>query len=341
MIQRISVNPYQIQDNACVTLKSQGPLNGFPFFSIDRDSYIVGAQVHSGINTDLASGCHCLAIGKVCSLSDSLVFIIDLNHDYAAVCQGVPSFLKETHISRKLIRKGSIIIQNDVWVGHGATIMSGVTLHNGSVVGASSVVTKDVPPYAIVGGNPAKIIRYRFEPDIINGLQKIAWWDWPRELLLSRKEDFAMPPREFVEKYLPEAEEKLQSYRIVPPPRTDICESKTVLFIPDLSEPFPLYQKIFAEYFSVDRPTLKLLIYLPKSESTPENLRVLTSILQQYEDRDCDVILQTGEDIDEHILFQYADFYVTTRSRETVYRTCLADLYQTKILFGTDEPIFH
>lgn len=341
MIQCISVNPYQIQDNACVTLKSQGPLNGFPFFSIDRDSYIVNVEVQSGLDFAVEAGRHCIAVGKASSLAESITFLIDLNHDFTSVCQGEASFLQGVISRGGIRRKASIIIQNDVWVGHGATIMAGATLHNGCIVAAGAFVTKEVPPYAVVGGNPAKIIRYRFEPDIINGLQKIAWWDWPRELLLSRKEDFAMPPREFVEKYLPEAEEKLQSYRIVPIPRADIHESKTALFIPDLSEPFPLYQKIFAEYFSVDRPTLKLLIYLPKSESTPENLRVLTSILQQYEDRDCDVILQTGEDIDEHILFQYADFYVTTRSRETVYRTCLADLYQTKILFGTDEPIFH
>lgn len=111
-----------------------------------------------------------------------------------------------------------IILQNDVWIGHGATVMAGVTLHNGCVVAANTVVTKDIPPYAIVGGNPARILRYRFDEDTIGGLQKIAWWDWPPALQQARKEDFTMPAPKFLEKYLPEAEEKLKTLLVVLPP---------------------------------------------------------------------------------------------------------------------------
>lgn len=84
-----------------------------------------------------------------------------------------------------------------------------------------------------------------------------------------------------------------------------------------------------------------LLLYLSKEDSTSDNLRKIEAILQQYEERDCDVVLQTGETWDEHILFQYADYFVTTRSRETVFRTCLADYYHVKIIYGTDEPLPH
>lgn len=338
MIQRISIEPHQVKGYTCLSIHAQGILNGFPLLSIDRDSYIVGAEVQSGLNFAAEAGRHCVAIGKACSLAEAITFMIDLNHNYASVCQGEASFLRTAVPQSRIRRKGSIIIQNDVWVGHGATIMSGVTLHNGCIAAAQAVVTKDVPPYAVVGGNPARILRYRFEPDIIDGLQKIAWWDWTEQLQIARGEDFALPPRKFVEKYLPEAEARLQAHKI--DPCTDIRERETALFIPDFSEPLPLYRKVLAEYFSADRPSLDLLIYLPKSESIPKNLNILSSLLQQYEERDCGVILQTGEDIDEHILFQCADYYITTRSRETVYRTCLADLYQTKILYGTDEPIF-
>lgn len=74
--------------------------------------------------------------------------------------------------------KGDIVIENDVWVGAKSTVMSGVKISNGAVVGSNSVVTKDVPPFAIVVGNPAKIVRYRFTDDQIESLLKIAWWDW-------------------------------------------------------------------------------------------------------------------------------------------------------------------
>jgi acetyltransferase-like isoleucine patch superfamily enzyme len=73
------------------------------------------------------------------------------------------------------------IIKNDVWVGHGAIINAGITIENGAVIAAGSVVTKDVPAYAIVGGNPAKLIRYRFSADVIEQLQKYQWWQYSPE----------------------------------------------------------------------------------------------------------------------------------------------------------------
>lgn len=77
--------------------------------------------------------------------------------------------------------KGDIIVENDVWIGAKSTIMSGVKIQNGSIVGANSVVTKDVPPYSIVVGNPAKIVKYRFTERQIESLLKIRWWEWTED----------------------------------------------------------------------------------------------------------------------------------------------------------------
>jgi virginiamycin A acetyltransferase len=74
--------------------------------------------------------------------------------------------------------KGDITVQNDVWIGAKSTIMSGVTIHNGAIIAAGSTVTKDVPPYAIVAGNPGKIVKFRFTEDQIQDLLEIAWWNW-------------------------------------------------------------------------------------------------------------------------------------------------------------------
>ena len=77
--------------------------------------------------------------------------------------------------------KGDTVIGNDVWIGYQAMIMPGVKIGNGAIISTRSVVTSDVPPYAVVGGNPARVIKKRFTDDIILALEKLAWWDWPVE----------------------------------------------------------------------------------------------------------------------------------------------------------------
>jgi acetyltransferase-like isoleucine patch superfamily enzyme len=88
-------------------------------------------------------------------------------------------------------------IGHDVWLGHSAIILSGVHVGNGAVVGAGAVVTKDVPPYAIVAGNPAKLIRYRFTEDLVNELMEIKWWDINEENLF-KLAILAEKPKEFI-----------------------------------------------------------------------------------------------------------------------------------------------
>ncbi|MFC3522680.1 CatB-related O-acetyltransferase [Streptomonospora nanhaiensis] len=85
--------------------------------------------------------------------------------------------------------KGDTVVGNDVWIGREAAVLPGVTIGDGAVVGAYSVVTADVPPYAIVGGNPARVIRTRYEPRDVDLLRRVAWWDWPVELITRHAAD--------------------------------------------------------------------------------------------------------------------------------------------------------
>jgi phosphonate metabolism protein (transferase hexapeptide repeat family) len=95
-----------------------------------------------------------------------------------------------------------ISIGHDTWIGHGAVIMPGVTIGNGAVVGSNAVVTRDVPPYAIAVGVPAKVVRMRFDESTIARLEKLAWWDWPHDTLRERLDDFRkLPAAEFLECY--------------------------------------------------------------------------------------------------------------------------------------------
>lgn len=97
-------------------------------------------------------------------------------------------------------QKDEVIIGNDVWIGMYAIVNRGVKIGDGAVIASGAVVTKDVPPYAIVGGNPAKVIKYRFDPEIIDKLLKIRWWDWDNDLIKKRIKDF-YDINSFCEKY--------------------------------------------------------------------------------------------------------------------------------------------
>lgn len=126
-----------------------------------------------------------LSIGKFCSFGDSVSFICGGLHrtDW---CTTYPfnCYVKDfEYLQGHPATKGDIVVGNDVWIGNGAQILSGVTIGDGAVVAAGAVVTKDVAPYTIVGGVPAKEIRKRFPEEIIQKMEEIRWWDWDYEKL--------------------------------------------------------------------------------------------------------------------------------------------------------------
>ena len=99
-------------------------------------------------------------------------------------------------------RSRPVRIGHDTWIGHAAVIMKGVTIGNGAIIAANSVVTKDVPPYAVVGGTPAQLIKWRHPEDVAQRLQAMAWWDWDHLTLKLALPDFrALSAEAFVEKY--------------------------------------------------------------------------------------------------------------------------------------------
>jgi len=125
-----------------------------------------------------------LSIGSFCSIAWDATFMLGGNHHLDRVTTfplRVKLGLPNAAADGAAASRGDITVGNDVWIGADALILSGVTVGNGAVVGARAVVTKDVRPYAVVAGNPAREIRRRFTDDQIAALESIAWWDWPIE----------------------------------------------------------------------------------------------------------------------------------------------------------------
>ncbi|SEW00459.1 CatB-related O-acetyltransferase [[Clostridium] fimetarium] len=129
-----------------------------------------------------------LVIGKFCSIACGTRFLFNsANHSKSSLSTyPFPLFFEEWDLKRSDVtdawdNKGDIIIGNDVWIGYEAVIMAGVTIGDGAIIGTRAVVTKDIPPYTIVGGVPAKPIRKRFSDEIISALLERQWWDWSIE----------------------------------------------------------------------------------------------------------------------------------------------------------------
>lgn len=126
-----------------------------------------------------------LIIGKFCAIGSDVKFIMNGgNHRTDWLTNyPFPIFGKawEVAMPESWPNKGDTVIGNDVWIGYGATIMPGVHIGDGAIVAAASVVTRDVPPYSIVGGNPAQVIRKRFANQVIQELLEIQWWNWEIE----------------------------------------------------------------------------------------------------------------------------------------------------------------
>lgn len=125
-----------------------------------------------------------LIIGKFCQIASGVQFIMNGGNHYLGGYSSFPFVIFKSmwpQVPFISTNKGNTVIGNDVWFGNSVTVMPGVQIGDGAIIAANAVVIKDVEPYSIIGGNPAQLIRKRFDHDTINFLIDLKWWDWPIE----------------------------------------------------------------------------------------------------------------------------------------------------------------
>lgn len=317
-----------------------GEQKNFPVLVIGRDSYIEEVWAEAVFDTNMIYN---VQVGRYTSIAGDVKMIIDLNHDYKRVCQGRISGVvyQRPHLIR---RKGQVIIMNDCWIGNGVIMLGGITIGNGAVVAAGTVVTKDVPPYAIVAGNPAKVIGYRFEPEQIAALNKIRWWNWTAEKVRAASELLLDEIDPFIERYLPQAEQeiaRIPQIEINPIEKILTGEDKRLLYIPDFEQDYPTYPRVIDAFVSSYANTnCELLLYVREDAFVPDKLAVLDRLFEKYADVDCYVNVYVGNLEDERGLFAQSDAYITNRSLDNVKHMDMADFYGIPMISSVDLPIF-
>lgn len=188
----------------------QDNLETVRYLYLDAEKQYVGATIGVGsyiVDASLEFGSlrgH-VQVGNYSSIGHRVRFITGLNHNgnfistypFRVFCGEAIEGAVNTYFESNY---NQIIIGNDVWIGADVTLLGGVRIGNGAIIGAGAVVAKDVPPYAVVVGNPARVIKYRFSPEEISFLQRLRWWNWERERIISHWHEFEHP-REFLQKY--------------------------------------------------------------------------------------------------------------------------------------------
>lgn len=317
--------------------------NRYPFVVIGRGSYIVNARISSTLTAskeDFDEGIHNILIGQFCSLSGNLFFTINRNHDYKSVTTSASSLIGNKEY--KIKRKGQILIQNDVWIGHSVKIMSGVTIHNGAVIAANSNVVSDVPAYSIVGGNPAKVIGYRFSKDIIDKLLKIKWWEWSDEKIIRNREMFHRSIEEFCEKFYYEDKKEENQMDI-----DFSLYNEKYLFYMDFTDEYCLWDKVYQEFYYAKKNNEKciLFVYIDKEVATEQekiinDLHIYLNKLKEKNNAKCTIKVVFGDKDNDTNLFKYVDYYITNRNSSTIRYSTYADDNGVKIISGVDCPIF-
>lgn len=326
--------------------------NNYPEYNIlniDRESYMIKSIIENSDEGYLPEGklVHNLQVGRYCSLAEDIYFLIGRGKDYKHVST---SAAKVFHMSGEVEKhkhreKGSIIIENDVWIGRRASIMSGVTIHNGAIVGAMSHVVKDVPPYAIVGGNPAEIIGYRFDNDIIKKLLTIQWWYWD-EIKILENVSYFNDIQLFCDKFYDSAKYEVENIIEKSQKRN---KDKYLLLI-DYKDNYsitPDVINLFINKYSGDEEK-ELILYWIHDEmdvNNNDNLRLsFMEIVQRVTEKTeirCSMDFISGDIKNLKLIMPQISHLIINRIKESVIAINYAEVYGTDIEFisGVDIPI--
>ena len=336
---KINTTDINIKRNKVIFYKRNN--KKYPLINIGRGSIVNDAIIKTNyIDEDelLESCLFSIQIGQFSTVNEGVEFILDEERDFNNLTN---SNCKLLNID--LDKKGrEILICNDVIVGKGSTILKGVTIYDGAIVQNNSTVIDDVPPYAIVAGNPAKVVGYRFDKEIIDKLLSIRWWEWSNEEIVQRNKWINSCVTDFCDEFFENSLSKINSIAPLDIPNV----GKKFLFLLDLDEEYCIWEKIVCEFIDKHRNNEDyLLLYIEESIANKlpnivvEINEYIDNLLQKYNSK-CSVGLCIENIENQEAMFKSVDYYITNRSSENIRYTCYAKYYNVKKISGFKDNVF-
>lgn len=314
--------------------------NEFTAMTLGPGSYLVNGSLEYG-----SIDCHVL-IGRYSSLGHRLKFVIGLNHDGSEVTtypfrdlldppnDGVLNhYFASNHYQ--------IIIGNDVWIGCDVTILGGVRIGNGAIIGAGAVIAKDVPPYAVVAGNPARIVKFRFAQDVIDKLQEIKWWNWPEEKI---KENVSLfeHPSSFVNLFPPPTHSNIGEDIARDIQSLKDSGHTVFFFVADFAAKRPIWEKVLRQYLAkfTDNDKTVLLFASENNEDYQDHIGAVEELLDKESPNHPSVALLGAVMPILSDLVRMSDYFITTRKDVSSQGVDFASGHGVGILSGLDYEIF-
>lgn len=299
-----------------------------------EESYISEANIEYG-----STMCHVL-IGRYCSIAHRVIFEVGLNHDYRCATTYPfddievtdPKNINHSYAANKY----QIVIGNDVWIGCDVIIMGGVHIGNGAVIGAGAVVAKDVPPYAVVVGNPARVIKYRFEPEVIQRLQEIKWWYWPVEKIKAK-----YPLMKYMDIFLKDCEDihfGENEDELVGTLKLLKADGYYIYYmVADYQLPDAIWHRVLAEYLQSFSETSKVLLVVEVTDTAGNGLETEMAKMIEARGEDAPVVVTHKSLHGVSLgLFRLVDIFITTKDiSSSVVVDFMSDM-DGEIVFGLD-----
>ena len=300
--------------------------------TLGEGSYLVQASLDIG-----SFKCHVL-IGKYSSIGHRVKFIIGLNHDGSRVStypfkQAFEGIKGDTANDYDSVNHNQIIIGNDVWIGADVTILGGVKIGNGAVIGAGAVVAKDIPPYAVVVGNPAQVVKYRFDKETIDWLQQLRWWNWSPEKIrlcwheMDDLDSFRIKyesPIQAIENNDKEWRDSIQQLK----DRGYMC-----LYIrPDYKSAEEIWKNVVRKFANANLNYGKNILFIDiPCDIQVKQLVEISTFVSEY--KEANVVLWQ----DENPILDLMDILIITKEAESSYLVDAVSQMNCGIVYGNDE----